>query len=68
MKRYGLIIAGVFLALFCALLGLATAMTPAPSSGDKLIVLMSTLCFFVGIGLVVTGIVKAIRHKGRDDA
>lgn len=64
MKKYGMIVSGLFMALFFALLGMATAMTPAPTSGDKSLVVLSLLLFVVGIGLMIAGVVRWVRHKG----
>ena len=63
MKKTQLIVIGLSLALVSALIGLATAMTPAPSGADKSLVVMMMLLFVVGIVMVLTGIVRAIRRK-----
>ena len=68
MKKYGMTTFGSILALFCVLLGLATAMTPAPSNADRAIVLLSSFFFFVGIGLVITGLIKAKKGQRQSDS
>ena len=64
MKKYGMILIGLLLALFFALVGMATAMTPAPTNSDKSLVAMSLLLVVVGIGLMIAGIVRLVRSKG----
>ena len=65
MKKFGLVILGFVLALFFLVIGLATAMTPAPSETDKAIVAISFLFFVVGIGLVIVGFVKLFMDRRR---
>ena len=65
MKKFGLVILGIFLALFFFVLGLGTAMTPAPSETDKAVVAISFLFFVVGIGLVIVGLVKLFMDRRR---
>ena len=68
IKKYKMIFIGLALALFSAIVGLSSAMTPGPSGGDKANVLVSMLFFIGGIGLIIAGIVKAIKQKIRSNS
>ncbi|MFT7289099.1 MAG: hypothetical protein ACI87W_003226 [Halieaceae bacterium] len=52
MRKYGFIISGVLIILLSVLVGFSIAMTPAPSSEDKSVVVFSVLFFFAGCFLI----------------
>ena len=60
MKKYRMAFIGMVIALVSAFLGLASAMTPAPTGSDKAIVWLATIFFIVGFVLFCVGLVKGI--------